>query len=115
MTEHSVGEQKPIPSFQFSTESIAANEQFDCYRDFIMPLSDVEPLAPSGSGFRARARVYDMGALQLASMYNDPAAFSYSRKHMRQFGMEHWSLNLITEGGISYASGNGLKGSSGDM
>ncbi|PRD40370.1 hypothetical protein C5748_27390 [Phyllobacterium phragmitis] len=34
---------------------------------------------------------------------------------MRQFGMEHWSLNLITEGGISYASGNGLKGSSGDM
>lgn len=117
MTEHLVPADgcKPIPSFQFSTESISADEQFDGYREFMTPLSDVEPLALSGRGFRAHAQVYDLGALQLASLYNDPATFSYSRKHMRQFGMEHWSLNVVAGGSIRYASGNGLEGAAGDM
>jgi AraC-like DNA-binding protein len=117
LTEHpsSTGDQTPIPGFQFSTEPIEVKEQFDGYRDFMTPLSDIEPLAASSGGFRSDARVYDLGAFQLASMYNDPAAFSYTKKHMRQFGMEHWSLNLVTKGNIQYASGNGLKGTAGDM
>ena len=117
MTEHPspTGAQEPVPGFQFSTESIEVKEQFDGFRDFMMPLSDVEPLVSSSGGFRAHARVYDLGALQLASMYNDPAVFNYTQTHMRQFGMEQWSLNVITEGTIKYTSGNGLKGTKGDI
>ena len=59
-------DQKLIQSFQFSTVSLDANEQFDGYREFMEPLADVEPLVPSGGGFRAHAQIYDLGLFQLA-------------------------------------------------
>jgi AraC-like DNA-binding protein len=79
------------------------------------PLSEVEPLASPNAGFRAHATVHDLGRLQLVSMYNDSAAFSYTERHVRQFGMEHWSLNIVTEGSMEYSSGSRMSGTKGDM
>lgn len=79
------------------------------------PLSDIERLAPASAGYRGRALIYDLGPFQLASFDMDPAAFNYTKKHMRQSGMEHWSLNFINKGSIGYASGNGLKAEAGEM
>ncbi len=106
---------QPIAGLEFTTTALAIDDQFDGYRDFMAPLSDVEPLIAIDTGFLAHARAHDLGALQLVSMYANSASFDYTHKHIRQFGMDHWSLNLVTGGHIEYSSGNGLRARGGEL
>ena len=108
-------DRKPIPSLRFSTGSIAANEQFQVWRDFMAPTSDVEPLSPHGDGFRASAQAYDLGAFRLAAFDRDSATFRRTENHAQVSGADHWCLTLINKGNLKIVSDDGhLSATAGD-
>ena len=117
MTEHPVraGDRKPIPSLQFSTESIEAKEQFEVWRDLMAPMADVELPAAAGIGFRASAQAYDLGAFHLFSFDTDPAAFIRTDEHVRKSGIDHWCLSIVNKGDLEIVPGSRQSATTGDM
>ena len=117
LTEHlaHTGDRKPIPSLQFSTGSIEAKKQFEVWRDFMAPTSDVEPLAPRGQGFRASTQAYDLGAFHLASFDMESATFHRTGHHARVSGTDHWCLTIVNRGNLKIVSDDGnLTAAAGD-
>jgi AraC-like DNA-binding protein len=106
----------PIPSLRFSTESIEAKKQFEVWREFMVPTSEVEPFAPRGDGFRASTQAYDLGAFHLASFDMDSATFHRTDHHARVSGSDHWCLTIVNRGSLKIVSDDGhLAASTGDV
>ncbi|MGV8831763.1 MAG: hypothetical protein ACOH2N_07310 [Devosia sp.] len=93
MTANSVAtaDQNLVPSFQFSTVTIAAKEQFDHWHQFMPPIAEVKLSQESGAGFRGHAKLHDFGVMQLCSFDINSATFTRSSSQIRKYGIELWA------------------------
>ncbi|PRD40553.1 hypothetical protein C5748_26355 [Phyllobacterium phragmitis] len=108
MTEHSefTGDQRPIPSFQFSTENLDVEDQFEAWRDFIAPIAEVKKLSPLDGGYLAHMQAYNLGVLQMALINNALSYINYTDTDRRKYGIEDWSLTILTKGAMQFTSGD---------
>jgi AraC-like DNA-binding protein len=83
---------------RLSTEHVRPQDQLAAWQEITASVFDVDPVGDPSSGFRGSIEIYDLGALQVAAVDMDPIACRHTNKHLRQSGIDHWSLTVVKEG-----------------
>lgn len=99
-----LGQDASIPSVlvpqQFTTEHVAASQQFGAWREHLEPLLDVRlpDEVSAEDGFLASQTIWNLGGILL--LQQTAPTFSYERSHdkVRFSPIDHWQITLLRAG-----------------
>lgn len=91
---------QPIPSALFRTADLAADEQFEAWRERIGVIFDVTPLqAPASAGFLAEADAFHLGELVMTRVQFAPQQFLRTERQLRSDMIDHYLVQYYRQGG----------------
>ena len=91
---------QPIPSALFRTAELAADEQFEAWRERIGVIFDVTPLdAPASTGFLAEADAFHLGELVMTRTQFASQQFLRTERQLRSDMIDHYLVQYYRQGG----------------
>lgn len=92
----------------FSTRELPPSQQFDLWRSAIASITDVARPAhvPSGTGYDANIRAFNIGNLVLSSEQFDAMDYEVRPRELRRNGVDHWMLTLNKQGAAVSRTGD---------
>jgi AraC-like DNA-binding protein len=94
--------ERKIPFSLFTTESVAARQQFELWHDSISVVFDAERLPDheTKKGFAASVSAYHLGALFVSQVDFEGVRFVRDRKKAAADGVDHYLVHLYATGGL---------------
>lgn len=84
--------------FSFSTEGFRTSQQFDAWCHFMNDVVALRPPDTAKQGFCARAEACPLSTLMMTRFDLDPMHFALTQEMVRQSGIDHWYLGVVTKG-----------------
>ena len=84
--------------FSFSTEGFRTSQQFDAWCHFMNDVVALRPPDTEQQGFCARAEACPLSTLMMTRFDLDPTHFALTQEMVRQSGIDHWYLGVVTKG-----------------
>ncbi|TYR29548.1 helix-turn-helix domain-containing protein [Mesorhizobium microcysteis] len=101
----------PVPYFEFSTQDLPPDEQFDGWRSSYSSIFDLSEPDTTAVGFRGSHSVWDIGSLIFSHVSTEEVDFAGLAGHHRREPLDHWLFTLLLSGNsVTNAGGTQFRG-----
>ncbi|MDE1991885.1 MAG: helix-turn-helix domain-containing protein [Rhizobiaceae bacterium] len=87
-----------LSSFEFATESVPRNRQFEAWRANFASILELETAHDISGGFMGKQTSWDLGCFAFSRVATDALAFKSVVRHARREPLDHFILSVLLSG-----------------
>lgn len=96
----------PIPHYEFSTDHLPRNVQFEAWRHNFAPMLELTPTGGTPEAIDGSQVIWDLGCLAFSSISTEALDFASLPGHVRRDALDHWTMTLLLDGAASTVAGD---------